>query len=290
MSWEVVENSILEATGEAFGVQHCRAMAGGCINEAAVLEDEHRSYFVKRNRPDLLDMFEAEAAGLRAILSSGCVRAPAPVATGSDRHHSWLVLEHIELCGACAAADLGRQLADLHRSTADAFGFHRDNYIGTTPQANAWAPDWVSFLREHRLGFQLRLAATNGAPSGLLEKGDELLSVLGAFFTAYTPIPALLHGDLWSGNQGADAAGQPVVFDPAVYYGDREADLAMTELFGGFGDRFYQSYRDSWDIDPGYTTRKVLYNLYHMLNHYNLFGGSYERQAQRMIDQLLAEV
>ena len=124
----------------------------------------------------------------------------------------------------------------------------------------------------------------------MIDAGQRLLDVLPLFFCTYHPQPSLLHGDLWGGNRGSDPTGRPVIFDPAVYYGDREADLAMTELFGSFDDRFYQSYRDSWDIDQGYTTRKVLYKLYHVLNHFNLFGGGYGRQADEMIGQLLAEV
>jgi fructosamine-3-kinase len=123
----------------------------------------------------------------------------------------------------------------------------------------------------------------------LQQLGDRLLADLPRFFDEM-PQPSLLHGDLWGGNWASDSDGNPVLFDPAVYYGDREADLAMTELFGGFDDRFYQSYRQTWTIDPGYSTRKVLYKLYHILNHFNLFGGGYVRQAQGMVDSLIAEL
>jgi fructosamine-3-kinase len=255
-----------------------------------VLEGDGQRYFVKRNRPELLSMYEAEAAGLGEILASNSLRVPEPVATGSDQRHSWLVLEYLDLSDCDADGELGQGLAAMHRCTSPLFGFMQDNFIGATPQINTWTPLWLDFLREQRLAYQLHLADKNRAGSRLLERGQRLLESLPLYFDNYQPLPSLLHGDLWRGNCGSGADGRPVIFDPAPYYGDREADLAMTELFGGFSDRFYQSYRYSWDIDPGYTTRKVLYNLYHVLNHFNLFGGGYESQALGMVERLLAEV
>jgi fructosamine-3-kinase len=145
----------------------------------------------------------------------------------------------------------------------------------------------MPFWRDQRLGYQLKLAARSGRD--FLKKGERLLADLGAFFQNYRPAPSLLHGDLWSGNVGV-ARQQPVVFDPAVYYGDRETDVAMTELFGGFSGRFYQAYRETWPLDDGYPVRKTLYNLYHVLNHFNLFGGGYGSQAEHMMDSLLSEL
>jgi fructosamine-3-kinase len=150
--------------------------------------------------------------------------------------------------------------------------------------------DWIDFWRERRLGFQLDLAARNGLRGALQTQGRQLMDALPALFAHYRPAPSLLHGDLWGGNWGADAAGNPVIFDPAVYFGDREADLAMTELFGGFSRAFYDAYDAAYPLDKGYETRKTLYSLYHVLNHFNLFGGGYGGQAQRMIQQLLAQV
>ncbi|KAA1189516.1 fructosamine kinase family protein [Pseudohalioglobus sediminis] len=290
--WQDVEASINQATGERFRVRASYPVAGGCINESAVLEDGGKRYFVKRNLAALEGMFHAEAAALREIIATHSLGAPAPVATGCDGKNSWLVLEYLDLTGTGGAAEaaLGLGLARMHRHQAGAFGFHDSNFIGATPQPNNWHRDWVAFFGEQRLHHQLSLAAQNGAGHSLLDAGERLLERLPGFFDRYTPLPSLLHGDLWGGNWAAEADGNPVIFDPAAYYGDREADLAMTELFGGFGDRFYHSYRDAWDIDPGYATRKVLYNLYHILNHFNLFGGGYERQARDMIDRLLAEV
>jgi fructosamine-3-kinase len=183
--------------------------------------------------------------------------------------------------------ELGRALAALHRVTAHEHGWSRDNTIGATPQANAPCGDWAEFWRERRLGFQLRLAAANGHR---LAQGERLMEKLPAFFSGYRPAPSLLHGDLWAGNAAATAAGEPVVFDPAVYYGDREADMAMTELFGGFPRSFYEAYGSEYPLDAGYAVRRDLYNLYHVLNHLNLFGGGYRSQAERMIGQLLARI
>jgi fructosamine-3-kinase len=184
-------------------------------------------------------------------------------------------------------AQAGRVLACLHRCTATDFGWHRENTIGSTPQHNTRARDWVAFWRERRLGFQLDLAARNGYGRALLDSGERLMSVLDGLI-GHRPVASLLHGDLWGGNIGASRDGEPVIFDPAVYFGDRETDLAMTELFGGFGSDFYAAYREAWPLPPEYATRKTLYNLYHVLNHLNLFGGGYLTQAKGMMDRLVA--
>jgi protein-ribulosamine 3-kinase len=155
---------------------------------------------------------------------------------------------------------------------------------------NSPGENWVDFYREQRLQFQLELAERNGCGRQLSSRGEQLLAGLHVLFGDYSPEPSLLHGDLWSGNHAWTRAGEPAIFDPAVYYGDREADLAMTELFGGFSGGFYDAYENAWPIDPGYRVRKTLYNLYHILNHFNLFGGGYASQAQGMVDRLLAEI
>jgi fructosamine-3-kinase len=292
MDWQSIEASISRALGAEFEVRAARPVSGGCINDAWCLEDGDRRYFVKLNEAALADMFAAESAGLSAIRETAAILCPAPLCHGSDGKRSWLVLDYLELSSprGNTSAQLGERLAALHRHTRDRFGFDRDNYIGATRQTNGPESDWVAFLSQQRIGFQVDLARKNGASNRLVESGRRLQEGLSGFFDGYSPVPSLLHGDLWGGNWGATPAGEPVIFDPAVHYGDREADIAMTELFGGFDERFYQSYRQSWSLDPGYETRKVLYNLYHILNHYNLFGGGYAAQAQGMIDSLLAEL
>jgi len=255
-----------------------------------MLSDGARRFFVKLNRADRLAMFEAEAAGLEALAGAMAIRVPRPFCSGQVGGQAYLVLEAIDMGAgkATSPALAGRQLAALHRSGWNAFGWERDNTIGSTHQPNGPVPDWSEFWRERRLGFQLHLAGRNGHGGRLQRLGERLMERLPALLE-HRPQPSLLHGDLWGGNIGYDREGAPVIFDPAVYYGDREADLAMTELFGGFGADFYAAYREAWPIGPGYATRKTLYNLYHILNHLNMFGGGYLGQALRMMDQLLSE-
>ncbi len=233
---------------------------------------------------------DAEADGLARIAEAGVIRVPQVLGGSADDSEAWLELEWLELRVADAASDarMGEALARLHAVGADAFGFARDNAIGATLQPNAPSNDWIAFLRERRLAYQLDLAARNGYRGLLQERGQRLLENLPDFFAGHRPRPSLLHGDLWAGNRAMLADGTPVVFDPAVHYGDREADLAMTRLFGGFGPRFYAAYEAAWPLDAGAESRCDLYNLYHVLNHLNLFGGGYRVQAEKMIDRLLA--
>ena len=287
--WHEIEHAIGEAQGAPFAIESRAGVGGGCINECYVVRSRERAYFVKLNAPSRLDMFTAEAAGLTEIARSNTVRVPHPVCHGASAQASWLALEHMELRpgNERSMGKLGRNLARMHRVTGGQHGWHRDNTIGATPQINTGSGDWITFWREQRLGFQLKLAAGKGH-SRLVAHGERLMERLPAFFAGHSPSPSLLHGDLWSGNAAMEASGEPVIFDPAVYYGDREADLAMTELFGAFPPLFYDAYGAEYPLDPGYPTRKHLYNLYHVLNHVNLFGGGYRAQAERMIEQLLA--
>jgi len=288
----IIEQAIRDATGKGFNIRRMAAAGGGCINTAYRLEGDQCSFFVKLNRKDLLPMFEAEAEGLRGIAASCTVRAPKPVCYGVAGDQAYLAMEYLTLRSGRAAADhlLGEQLAAMHAIRQPWFGWHRDNTIGSTPQPNPRCENWSNFWSQHRLAWQLDLAAGRGYGGRLQRAGEKLLERLPALLAGHTPSPSLLHGDLWGGNYACDEAGQPVVFDPACYFGDREADLAMTELFGGFGEAFYAAYRESFPVDAGYTVRKDLYNLYHVLNHLNLFGGGYLQQADSMIARLLAEV
>ncbi len=288
--WNLIAAHIASANGVPFAHARQRSVAGGSINAAHVLEGGGAAYFVKLNDARLLDMFEAEAAGLEEMRAAGAVRVPHAVCWGVSANQSYLVLEYIPLGGKGDGRKLGEQLAALHRKQWNQFGWMRDNTIGSTPQPNSPDGDWVNFYRQQRLGFQYRLARSNGAGSRLLDAGQHLMEQLGAFFSDYHPVPSLLHGDLWGGNWSTDREGNPVIFDPAVYYGDREADIAMTELFGGFPGDFYSTYNVSWPLDAGYATRKTLYKLYHVLNHFNLFGGGYLSQAEHMTASLLSEL
>jgi fructosamine-3-kinase len=245
-------------------------------------------------------MFEAEAAGLHDLAEAEAVRVPAPVCTGISNSQAFIVIEHLDISGRGSMSTFGEQLAQLHRHSSEKsgsgqsakgpFGWHRNNTIGSTPQINDWQDDWATFWSEQRLGYQLELAARRGIGNSAISKGEKLREKLNDFFSSYHPAPSLLHGDLWSGNYGFVASGEAVIFDPATYYGDREADIAMTELFGGFGQDFYAGYNANWKLDEGYPLRKTLYNAYHILNHFNMFGGGYGSQAESMLGRLLAEV
>lgn len=285
-----VETAIAAATGADFKIASSSALGGGCINQAWAIEGNSRRYFVKTNRAELAEMFEAEADGLRELESAEALRVPHPVACGASKGEAFLVLEYIHMDGGGDPARMGQALALQHRKTAGRFGWLRDNTIGSTPQHNPWTTTWIDFFREQRLGFQLHLAEKNELGTKISGLGNKLLDGLEGFFPGYHPLPSLLHGDLWGGNVAFSNSGEPVVFDPAVYYGDREADIAMTELFGGFAPGFYAAYSETWPLETGYKTRKTLYNLYHILNHANLFGGSYIGQAESMMSRLLSEV
>lgn len=282
--------AIGHATGLPLAVSGAQAVHGGDISQAFKLSDGVRSVFVKIQPAAGLAMFETEAAGLAELAAANAVRVPQVICHGMAAGQAYLVLDYLSLSARGDAVQLGRQLAQQHRASAAQFGWTRDNWIGATPQPNARHDGWVDFWRTQRLGFQLQRAAENGYGGALQRDGESLLAHFDAFFDGCMPIPSLLHGDLWGGNHAYLADGTPVIFDPAVYFGDRECDLAMSELFGGFAPDFYAAYREAWPLDAGYAVRKTLYNLYHILNHANLFGGGYATQAARMTAQLLAQI
>jgi protein-ribulosamine 3-kinase len=292
MSLDALATAIGERLGVPLYPQPASRAHGGSINECYRWESNAGPLFVKLAPVQSSMMFEAEAAGLEELRLANAVRVPCVLGIGAHDAHAWLALEWIQPGAHPQASDskLGEQLAQQHRRSKPSFGWSRNNTIGSTPQLNEWRDNWVEFLRDRRLGYQLSRAAQNGYGGSLQDQGALLLSRLGEFFAAYRPAASLLHGDLWGGNRMTDQSGQPVIFDPAVYYGDREADLAMTRLFGGFGAGFYRAYETAWPLDPGAAVRSDLYNLYHVLNHLNSFGGSYLGQALALIDQLLAEL
>jgi fructosamine-3-kinase len=287
--------AIAQATGESFELRSAAPVGGGCIHTALRVEGDTptraQTFFAKVNAADRDAMFAAEADGLAALRDTGTVAVPRVIAQGADEDAAWLVLEWLDLTplDARSGAALGAALARLHRPRREKFGWARDNFIGATPQVNGWSEDWHAFFRDRRLHAQVRLGARNRLPSKLIDRGERLAADCGAFFRTYRPQPSLLHGDLWSGNASA-ARGAPVIFDPAVYVGDREADAAMTELFGGFPREMLAAYSADFPLDDGYTVRRDLYNLYHVLNHANLFSGDYVAQAARLVERLLAEI
>jgi len=283
--------AITAAKGTPFRIADARPVAGGCIHRALALEGAGQRFFAKVNDASQADNLAAEADGLAALARAG-MRVPGVVTHGVAGGDAYLVLEFLELRSGSGASyrEMGRALARMHSSAvADAFGWPRDNFIGATPQRNTCSTSWVEFWDRERMAPQLELAAANRLSPRLGTLGARLRAALPQLLAGRSVQPSLLHGDLWSGNAAFLATGEPVLFDPAVYHGDPEADLAMTELFGGFPSEFYAGYRDIAPVDAGYAVRKILYNLYHVLNHANLFGGGYAAQAERMMEQLLRQ-
>ncbi len=288
--WPTLCAHIAEITGDDARPGARTSVGGGCINDAHRLQCGANQYFIKTNHAGKLDMFIAEAQGLQALASSETLRVPQPICWGTEQEQAYLVLENLSLGGEGSQARLGEQLAALHGHTGPRYGWERHNTIGSTPQMNTPDDSWVDFWRHHRLGYQLNLAGRNGYGGRLQSLGDQVLERFPVLFHTYTPTASMLHGDLWSGNYSFTQQGEPVIFDPAFYYGDRETDLAMMELFGGFSRECFAAYRSAYPVDEGYGVRKRLYQLYHILNHANLFGGGYASQAESIMASLLSEL
>jgi len=285
--WTLLTEQIKQSTNQAFQLKSKNPIGSGCINQAYRISDGKTDYFVKLNSARFGDMFEVEALSLGEIAESHTIKVPQPVCYGQIVDQAYLVLQHLDLSGRVNAELQGQQLAAMHRVTGDRFGWYRNNTIGSTPQSNTLNNNWISFWREQRLLPQLQLAQQNGYH---LPQVEQLTQSFDCLFDNYHPQPSMLHGDLWGGNAAALADGTPVIFDPAFYYGDREADIAMTQLFGGFDSRFYAAYNEAFPLDEGYKLRTTFYNLYHIINHLNLFGSGYLGQATSMADRVLAEI
>ncbi|MBI2319713.1 MAG: fructosamine kinase family protein [Betaproteobacteria bacterium] len=284
-----IEAAIGAASKAPFRIGNAARATGGCIHEAYRIEEKGggRRYFVKCNGERFAEAFAAEMDGLEGLAAAGA-RVPRPLCRGSAAGQAFLVMEYLELGSRGDWAQMGRMLAAMHRDSAAEFGWRRDNFIGATPQPNRRHRSWIEFWRDERLAPQLALAKRQGLGSALQERGARLIEHLPRLLAGHEPQASLVHGDLWSGNAAFLADRAPVFFDPAVYHGDREADLAMSELFGGFPSPFYAAYREAWPLAAGYEARRDLYNLYHVLNHANLFGGGYGAQALAMMERLLA--
>ncbi|OQX29247.1 MAG: hypothetical protein B0D92_04730 [Spirochaeta sp. LUC14_002_19_P3] len=285
-------NSALEQLYGADGrVLKRQAVGGGDINAAAVLSlGGGQKIFIKENSANLEAMFAAEALGLKALGEAAENSPPVPkvLAWGVDGRRAFLLLELIPAGRLKSGQEFGRALAMLHREARqNECGFSADNWIGSTQQKNDLAPNWLEFFRDKRLLFQWELARKNGFANPVSERlMQSLLRRLPDLLPAPDDgQPSLLHGDLWGGNWMAGPDGRAWLIDPAVYYGHREADIAMTQLFGRFPPGFHQGYADAWPLEKGFGERKDLYNLYHLLNHLNLFGRGYWFQVQHILDR-----
>lgn len=274
--------AIAVVTGRT-GIDDAQRVAGGCINECFTVTQAGARFFVKLNAVSFADAFAAEADGLAALRAQG-MRVPQPLAQACIEDTAFLVLEHLSLAASGDFHALGCALARLHAAPQPRCGWRRDNYLGATPQRNRTHARWCDFWIGERLAPQLEMAAHKGYQLD----APRLLAAVPRLLAGHEPQAALLHGDLWRGNAGFLRGGAPVVFDPAVYCGDAETDLAMTELFGGFPPEFYAGYRAVRVISPSYERRRPLYNLYHVLNHLNLFGAGYLAQARATIALVIA--
>jgi fructosamine-3-kinase len=285
--WIEVAQAIEEKTETEFAIANSRSVSGGCINQGYQISSSDTAYFVKLNDAAQVEMFAAEALGLKQMYATQTITVPQSICWGVAGNSSYIVLQWLDLSGGNNNSwlEMGRQLAAMHRGgTGNSFGWDRNNTIGSTPQINTWMDSWADFFAEQRIGYQLRLAKRRG---GSFPDTNKVMHGVRDKLADRQPAPSLVHGDLWSGNAAIATDGAPVIFDPATYYGDRETDLAMTELFGGFPAAFYNGYNEVWQLDSGYPQRKSIYNLYHVLNHFNLFGGGYGNQAQRIIQQII---
>lgn len=282
---ERLRRSITGAIGEDTGPLALSSLGGGDIHRALCARSNIGSWFVKWNRRDALPLFEAEALGLEHLACAPGPRVPAVVVCGQDGRHGWLVLEFLELMPSGDTVGLGTALAELHRVTAEAHGWFADNFIGHTPQVNDRCEDWAEFWWRQRLQPQLTMAEAAGY--GTLD-GAGALENASRRLLGHAPAPSLLHGDLWAGNHGYLDDGRPVIFDPACWYGDRETDLAMMRLFGGFDPRVFRAYETAWPLPDGHEDRLPLYQLYHVLNHLNLFGSAWLGRAEELLRRVLS--
>lgn len=287
---ESIASDLSRTLGGDIRLQWVRDLPGGDINRAALISSGKTSWFLKYHANEPAGMFAAEATALTEISNQARIRVPSPITHGRDGSTGWLVLEYLELTSNGPASLLGEQLAEMHAVTSELYGWGQDNYIGSTPQHNTRCENWAAFWRDYRLKPQLAMAQAAGHGSRLLSTGERLLECVDQLMDGHQPVASLLHGDLWAGNKAFTKQGQPVIFDPASYYGDRETDIAMTGLFGGFESAFYSAYQAHFPLADGYRLRRDLYNLYHMLNHLNLFGGGYLSRCENMIDNLMAQV
>jgi fructosamine-3-kinase len=301
---ETIAAAALRMAGDTTPVEQWEAVSGGMISRTARIRSGRGEYLLKWGGQGLPGFFAAEARGLELLASARAVRVPQvlayhdanrtesqePTTAKPDNEHGsrlsvlgsegFILLEWLQspprADREAAFAALGRDLAALHHATAPAHGLDHDNYLGNMPQVNGWAASWAEFFRERRLRPQGEIARRGGRMAGdRARRFDRLLGRLDSFLGDHTPPPALMHGDLWSGNVLVGPGGGPALVDPAASYGDREAELGYTALFGGFPEAFYRAYEETWPLPAGWRERREIYNLYHLVNHLNHFGESY---------------
>jgi len=288
---EVLARHIAATLGSRFDA--VTELPTGRTRRALRIETGDRPLFVKLLPPDRAAVFAAEADGLTLLAQADTFRTPAIRALGSNDTHAWLALEWLDLRPVRDADDgqrFGEALAALHAVHGPHYGLNRDNWLGDSRQENGSSESWPQFFARKRLLPQLATAVEDGLRGSLVNDIQGIIERIGALFLDYRPAASLLHGDLWHGNAGVDADGRPTVFDPAVHYGDREADFALAEMFGGFPTSMYAAYLQRAPLHPNASSRRGLYRLYHLLNHFNLHGRSYLRETERTAARLLSEL
>jgi fructosamine-3-kinase len=293
MPLAMISDSLIRQIEAALGskarVLACQKVSGGDIHHSFVLSlqgCQQASVFAKINTAENANVLASEYQALNFFKLYDAVRYPEPYLFIECGTHCVLIMEYLDLSPiteACAPK-LAEMLACQHQVASDYFGWLGDNFIGSTPQCNRQYSDWQSFYKENRLGYQFELAISNGLPASTASGVEKLISSIASLYASHQPEPVLLHGDLWSGNVAQDN-GSPVLFDPAPYFGDREADIAMTRLFGGFAHKFHQVYEKLLPLDDGFECRVNALNLYHALNHFNMFGDSYLPLVDRLLQR-----
>lgn len=302
---QAISNAISGATGKPFRADVSGGSGGGgggsgwaSTQVLRNADDRNEQYFLKCGRASDVPMLSAEYHGIKEMFDTHTIRVPKPICCDTAGDTGFVVFELLRMGiggGGGVYRQMGRQLAAMHAHSSDGrgYGWHRGNTIGATPQLNTWCERWADFFVEYRLRYQFELAAQRRGGGGRMRGAEQCMErvreLLREHERKHGLVPSLVHGDLWTGNASVTSDGEPVIFDPATYYGDREVDLAMSELFGRFPSEFYDAYNEAWPVPDGYEReRKRIYNLYHILNHGALFGGGYYGQAQTMIDRIIA--
>ena len=287
---ENVTSILSDIFSQPISIKSAQICSGGSINQAQyLLLSNGEKVFLKSNSCAPVGFFECEAKGLKLLeqANSG-LKIPMVMAVDRSPSPQFIILEYLEEASSSDEyfKKFGQYLATLHRNTQVKFGLDHDNYIGSTVQINTLEQNGIDFFREHRIRFQQILARNAGKlPTKIDLRLDKLCDKLNSILNLDSESPALIHGDLWSGNHFSTSGNIPSIFDPAVYFGPREADLAMTELFGSMPPSFYSAYKETFPLDPGYQERRKIYNLYHLLNHLNLFGDSYLRSVESTVNE-----
>lgn len=288
MENNVIENAFKDVLGVK-KIHDAEILPPNALSQSRIYKTDQGDFFVKiYDLPDVW-MFEAEFKALQIIEQTATLRVPKPYYYGKNENMCFLIMEYIELSGHIPSSQekLGHQLAKMHLTKfARSFGFEMNNTIGLTTQINNWTKNWVTFFIHYRLEFQLRVVEKNYEDYELVSLGIKFIEKFPQFFEGLKVLPSLLHGDLWSGNTAKNLEGNPVVYDPSSYYGHHEAELSILQMFGGFNKDFFDGYRELIPCDDGFEERQWGYQLYHYLNHYNLFGDSYRPACMSLLRKL----